>query len=64
MKTKDRHKRIRIGKRVVGFVCGHSECLPIFGPIERLPEKPIIKQLTLKQRINKATKEIQLNVQT
>lgn len=58
--------QIRIGKKVVGFVCvrsepypwGDSECFPILGPTERLPEDCAIQEQPIQERINEAVKEI------
>lgn len=53
---------IKIGKKITGFMCfrsepypyGNGECVPIFGQMEQLPEKPkIVEQATEKIRHKK-----------
>ena len=64
-------KKIRLGYKVVGYMCmrtepypyGESECIPIFGPLEQLPEEKETKRQSLQDQIDKAVRAVKERVE-
>lgn len=60
-------KNIRIGRKVVGFMCcrtepypfGESECFPMYGDVERLPDEPVIQKKSLQERLAEAVARLE-----
>jgi hypothetical protein len=50
------NKRIRIGRKTVGFMCGDFGCLPIYGQVEQLPEKK--ERKSREEKIHEAIQSI------
>ena len=58
---------IRIGKKIVGFMClsseepypfGEHECVPIFGKMEQIQDIPNVQKKSIEERINEVLQDI------